>query len=81
MSTEIIANSTSAHVTLRVGMLVAQFHVNREGLVFPAYVYDRNGYSDKYIMNRLESFPAALLPEVTRLVRHYQTHYILKGNT
>lgn len=81
MSATTVTNSTSTHVTLRVGMLVAQFYVNRDGLVSPAYVYDNNGYSDKYVMNRLESFPAALLPEVTRLVQQYQTHHILKGNT
>jgi hypothetical protein len=62
-------------------MLVAQFYVTRDGLVSPAYVYDNNGYSDKYIMNRLESFPPALLPEVTQLVRKYQAHFLLVGNS
>jgi hypothetical protein len=64
-----------------VGRVVAQFHVNRDGLIFPAYLYDNDGYSDKYIMNRLESFPAALLPEVTQLVRKYQTLFLLVGNS
>ena len=81
MSTHVVQSGDNAHVTLRVGMLVAQFYVTRDGLVSPAYVYDNNGYSDKYVMNRLESFPAALLPEVTRLVQKYRTHLILKGNT
>ena len=74
-------SSGCVHVTLRVGVLVAQFYITRDGLVSPAYVYDNNGYSDKYVMNRLESFPAALLPEVTRLVQKYRTLYILKGDT
>ena len=74
-------SSGCVHVTLRVGVLVAQFYITRDGLVSPAYVYDNNGYSDKYVMNRLESFPAALLPEVTQLVQKYRTHLILKGNT
>jgi hypothetical protein len=76
-----VQNSVCAHVTLRVGGLVAQFYVNRGGLVSPAYVYDNNGYNDKYIMNNLEAFPAALLPEVTQLVQKYRTHLILKGDT
>jgi hypothetical protein len=76
-----VHSSGCAHVTLRVGVLVAQFYVTRDGLVSPAYVYDNNGYSDKYVMNRLESFPAALQPEVTRLVQKYQTKFLLKGDT
>jgi hypothetical protein len=81
MSAHVVQSSESAHVTLRIGTLVAQFYVNRHGLAFPAYLYDNSGYSDKYTVNRLEAFPDALLLEVTRLVRKYQTQFILKGDT
>jgi hypothetical protein len=81
MSATVIQNSGSAHVTLRVGMVVAQFHVNRDGLVFPAYLYDNNGYGAAYILRSIESFPPALLPEATQLVRKYQALFLLVGNS
>jgi hypothetical protein len=81
MSATVVQNSESAHVTLRVGQVVTQFYVTRDGLRDPAYLYDNNGYGSQYLVRKLESFPDALLPEVTRLVRHYQTLYILKGDT
>jgi hypothetical protein len=81
MSTHVVQSSASAHVTLRVGQVVTQFHVTRDGLGDPAYLYDSNGYGSQYLVHNLEAFPDALLPEVTRLVRHYQTLYILKGDT
>jgi hypothetical protein len=81
VSATVIQNSESAHVTLRVGVVVAQFNINRDGLVFPAYLYDNNGYGAAYILRSIESFPPALLPEATQLVRKYQTQFILKGDT
>lgn len=81
MSAHVVRGHLTTHVTLRVGMMVAQFHINREGLIPPAYISDNNGYGSKYMVRKLESFPAALLPEVTRLVRLYQTQHILKGDT
>jgi hypothetical protein len=81
MSTHVVQSGDNAHVTLRVGMLVTQFYVTRDGLRDPAYLYDNNGYGNGYLVHNLESFPAALQPELTRLVRHYQTLFILKGNT
>lgn len=81
MSATVVQNSESAHITLRVGLLVTQFYVTRDGLRDPAYLYDNNGYGSGCLVHNLEAFPAALQPEVTRLVRHYQTIYILKGNT
>jgi hypothetical protein len=81
MSATVVQNSESAHVTLRVGVLVTQFYVTRDGLRDPAYLYDNGGYGTGCLVHNLESFPDALLPEVTRLVRKYQTIYILKGDT
>ena len=72
--------SGCVHVTLRVGVLVAQFYITRDGLVPPAYLYDNNGYGSGHLVHNLESFPPALLPEVTRLVQKYRTLYILKGD-
>ena len=80
MSATVIQNSGSAHVTLRVGQVVAQFNINRDGLVFPAYLYDNNGYGAAYILRSIESFPPALLPEATQLVRKYQTLFLLVGS-
>ena len=68
-------------MTLRVGMVVAQFHVNRHGLIPPVYLYDKNGWGDGHNVQAIDLLPASLQPEVTRLVRHYRTHYILKGDT
>ena len=81
MSATVVQNSTSAHVTLRVGRVVAQFHVNRDGLIFPAYLYDNDGYGAAYILRSIEAFPGALIPEVTQLVRKYQTLFLLVGNS
>ena len=80
MSTQIVQNSENAHVTLRVGQLVTQFYVSRDGLRDPAYLYDNNGYGSGHLVHNIEAFPDALLPEVTRLVQKYRTLYILKGN-
>ena len=81
MSAQVVHGHQTTHVTLRVGVLVAQFYINRDGLVPPMYVYDRNGYSEAYPVHTLDALPASLQPEVTRLVRQYQTHHILKGDT
>jgi hypothetical protein len=81
MSAHVVQGSENAHITLRVGQVVTQFYVTRDGLRDPAYLYDNNGYGSQYLVRKLESFPAALQPEVTRLVRQYQTLFILKGNT
>jgi hypothetical protein len=80
VSATVIQNSGSAHVTLRVGQVVAQFNINRDGPVFPAYLYDNNGYGSGHLVHNLESFPPALLPEVTQLVRKYQTLFLLVGS-
>jgi hypothetical protein len=81
MSATVVQNSTSAHVTLRVGVLVTQFNINRDGLIRPAYLYDNGGYGTGCLVQDLEAFPDALLPEVTRLVRKYQTLFLLVGNS
>ena len=81
MSTQIVQNSENAHVTLRVGQLVTQFYVSRDGLRDPAYLYDNNGYGTGCLVHTLDAFPPALLPEVTQLVRKYQTLFLLVGNS
>lgn len=81
MSTQIVQNNESTHVTLRIGPLVTQFYVTRDGLLDPAYLYDNSGYGTGCLVHKLESFPAALLPEVALLVRKYQTKLLLVGNS
>lgn len=77
MSAQVVHGHLSTHVTLRVGLLVTQFYVTRDGLRDPAYLYDNNGYGTGYLVHKIESFPDALQPEVTRLVRKYQTKLLL----
>ena len=81
MSAHVVHSSGCVHVTLRVGVLVAQFYITRDGLAPPAYLYDHNGYGKGYLIETIEALPDALLPEVTQLVQKYRTHLILKGDT
>ena len=80
MSAHVVRGHQTTHVTLRVGMVVAQFHINRDGLIPPAYISDNNGYGSQFSVDAIDLLPASIQPEVTRLVRHYQTHHILKGD-
>jgi hypothetical protein len=82
MSTHVVVTSLSAHVTLRVGEMSAQFYVNREGLVPPVYVYSGGiGYQLRAFPPSLDDIPAGLREDVEKEVRKYQAKFLLKGDT
>jgi hypothetical protein len=82
MSAHVVVTHLSAHVTLRVGELAAQFYVNRDGLVPPVYVYSGGiGYQIREFPPSLDYIPAGLREGVEKEVRKYQTKFLLKGNT
>jgi hypothetical protein len=82
MSTHVVFNSLSAHVTITKGDLSAQFYVNRDGLSLPIYTYSGGiGYMVRSKTPRIDDMPTGLREDIETAIRKYQTLFLLKGNT
>jgi uncharacterized circularly permuted ATP-grasp superfamily protein len=82
MSTHVVVNSLSAHVTITKGDLSAQFYVNRDGLSPPIYLYSGGiGYMLRNKDAAIEFIPAELREDVEKAIRKYQAKFLLKGDT
>jgi hypothetical protein len=82
MSTHVVVNSRSAHVTITKGDLSAQFYVNRDGMSKPIYMHSGGiGYMLRNEDPRLDDMPEALREDIDKAIRKYQALFLLVGNS